>query len=155
MVQVLTHNNQTTLEKTLQSLKALNSDIVVIDHGSIDGTLEVAGRYGRVVQIGENESRSEARNRVVKESKSDWHLYLEPGEVIKSGHAAIANAITKEQVCHRIIVSQGDVVTKPIRLWHRSTGLHFSGPCYESLHPDQNAKPLNVMVFSNQEDQSE
>lgn len=153
--QVLTHNNQNTLEKTLQSLQSLNSDIVVIDHGSVDGTVEIAKRYARVVRVGEKESRSEARNRVVAASECDWHLWVEPWEVMKSGHGSINAATTREQVSHRVIVSQGDVVTKPIRLWHRSTGLHFSGPCYESLYPEQEAKTLGAMLFSTPEDQTD
>lgn len=153
-VHVLTHNNQDTIEKSLKSLEPLKADVVVIDHGSTDGTVAAAKRAARVVRAGDKETRSEARNRVVAESKADWHLYLEPWEEVRAGHAAITAATTKDQLSHRVIVSNGDVVTKPVRLWHRSTGLHFSGPCYESLYPELPAKPLNAMVVAAPANQS-
>lgn len=154
-VQLVTHNNQKTLEKCLKSLEALNSEVVVLDHGSTDGTVDIAKQFGRVVKVGDGESRSEARNRIVAGAKSDWHLCVEPWEVLKAGHQSVLAAVAKAPSAHRLIVSQGDVVTKPIRLWHRATGLHFSGPCYESLFPEAVAKPLNAMAVSDPDDQSE
>jgi tetratricopeptide (TPR) repeat protein len=129
--------------------------VVVIDHGSTDGTVEIAKRYGRVVKMGDGDSRSDVRNRVVNESKYDWHLCVEPWEAIKSAHQSVIAATNNGAAGHRLIVSHGDVVTKPVRLWHRATGMHFSGQCYESLFPEADAKPLNVMVLSAPDDQSE
>lgn len=154
-IQVLTHNNQGTIEKCLKSLEPLNSDIIIIDHGSIDGTLEVAKQYAQIVKMNDAEDRSAARNRIMDRSKLDWHLYIEPWEVVKTGHQSILRAIANDVPSHRLIVSHGDVVTKPIRLWNRSTGMHFSGQCYESLTPETNAKPLNAMIISSPDDKSE
>ncbi len=155
-IQVVTHNNQKTIEKCLKSLEALNSDIIVIDHESTDGTVNIAKNFAKVVKIKDGENRNEARNRIVAESKLDWHLYIEPWETLKTGHQSIASTTSRSPSSHRLIVSQEDVVTKPIRLWHRSTGSVFVGPCYEYLSSEvDDIKPLNSMVMSSPDDNSE
>lgn len=154
-IQVLMHNNQDTLDKCFKSLEPLNSDIVIIDHGSNDNSIEIAKKYGHVIKMKDNDNRSDIRNKIVSESKLDWHMYIEPYEVIKYGHQSILSAIKNHKTGYRLIVSQGDVVTKPIRLWHRDTKMHFGGLCYESLYPEISAKPLNAMAISSHDDKSD
>jgi glycosyltransferase involved in cell wall biosynthesis len=154
-IQIVTHNNQATLEKCLKSLVDLKSEILIIDHDSVDGTVDIAKKYGRVIKVDKNESRSEARNRAVRESKLNWHLWFEPWETLKSGHSSILSATSKGIGSHRMIVSHTDLVTKPIRMWHKETSMKFCGYCYESLFPENSAKPLNVLIASGLLDTSE
>jgi glycosyltransferase involved in cell wall biosynthesis len=155
---ILTHNNSNTLEATLESLRPLHADIWVIDHDSTDDTIDVAKRHvapGRIRRLGNAEARADARNALVLGSSTDWHFYLEPGEVLKAGHAAVLDATKKPPGCYRVFVSQSGLLTKPIRLWHKGAGLSFDGFAYESLFPDRKCDPLNVVVNATPDDKDD
>jgi glycosyltransferase involved in cell wall biosynthesis len=59
-------------------------EIIVVDDGSKDGTFEaVCGRYGSEVAVvrQENQGVSAARNRGVREARSDWIAFLDSDDV--------------------------------------------------------------------------
>lgn len=56
-------------------------DVVVIDHGSADGTLVVADAAGCVI-LPANSEATEARHRAVADARGDWLLFLSPHSVL-------------------------------------------------------------------------
>ncbi|MCC6004643.1 MAG: glycosyltransferase [Thermofilum sp.] len=79
-VVVLTCNSAGTLELLLESLRRQTlppHEIVVVDCGSTDGTIEIARKYGCIVYDKPVKVRAEARNIGVKISKGDIIAFID------------------------------------------------------------------------------
>lgn len=77
---VITKNNENKIKDCLESVKSLSGEILVIDGGSTDKTVEVARRYGaRIIkQVGRG--YSDWRNQGLKNAKGEWIFYLDSDE---------------------------------------------------------------------------
>lgn len=79
---VITKNSENKLERCLESAKLLGGEILVIDGGSTDRTVEIAKKCGaRVVRQREG-SYSTWRDQGIEEAKTDWIFYLDSDEEI-------------------------------------------------------------------------
>lgn len=116
-----------------------------MDLGSIDSTREIAKKHA--TEIVEAQSpRNIARNQVVNNSKHEWHLSIEPWEVMATDHAVINDVINGKDKSYRIMVSNGDFITKEVRLFNKTSHLRFDYPIFESIKPDIDAKVIDVAV---------
>lgn len=78
---LITLNAASQLEKTLQSLQFCD-DLVIVDSGSTDQTLEIAARYGaRVFQL-EWKGFGPQKQYAVAQAKNDWVLCLDADEEV-------------------------------------------------------------------------
>lgn len=93
-VVIPTLNEEVDLPKCLESLKNLADEIIVIDSGSTDRTLDIAKKYQAKIIPHDFKSFSDTRNLGTKKAKGDWVLSLEADVVVPSQLAIeIKNAI--------------------------------------------------------------
>ena len=78
----ITKNEEDRLERTLKPLKDWAGEIVVIDSGSTDKTVEIAKRYGAKVHYNEWKDYATQKNFGLKKTSFDWILFLDADEVI-------------------------------------------------------------------------
>jgi tetratricopeptide (TPR) repeat protein len=88
---VIARNAAETLAHCLASVQGLVSAMVVVDTGSTDATIEVAGAAGaRCVQFCWNNDFAAARNAALQQVKTEWVLVLDADEEIDgAAHAWI------------------------------------------------------------------
>lgn len=94
-VEILTFNNETTIETTLESV-TLFDEILVIDGGSTDRTLEIARRYGAKILMQDEKAKSEGRitdfarvrNQGLEIAKHRWFLFIDSDEMLTPEVAA-------------------------------------------------------------------
>lgn len=79
-----TNNDALRLGRLLETLYPCD-EIVVVDHGSLDATLQVAREYGARIISGRNGATSQHYLRSIR---SEWALLLDPRESISEGLAA-------------------------------------------------------------------
>lgn len=138
-VQILTKNNSKTIQKTLESLQKLNADIVVGDLGSSDETLNICSKYKtKILNLEWEYDYSKARNKLV--NPDNFNLYIEPWEVLKSGHDQI-NQLSNSAYFY--IINKG-TVSKEIRFWK---DIFFKNPVYETIE-DKEAKYETEIIIS-------
>ena len=90
---VITKNEENLLETCLKSC-SFADEIVVIDNGSNDKTVEVAKKHGAKVISFESDDFSKTRNKGMEVAKSDWVLYVDADErVLKDLEMEILDAI--------------------------------------------------------------
>jgi glycosyltransferase involved in cell wall biosynthesis len=80
---VIVKNEEATLAKCINSAKSIVDEIVVLDTGSTDKTIEIAQNLGaKVYQFPWNNDFSAARNEALKYIVGDWVLVLDADETL-------------------------------------------------------------------------
>lgn len=81
-VVIITKNEAHIIGNTLQSLQPLIRDVVIVDSGSTDATLEICRRFGAtIIEMGW-EGYGINKNRGIAAARYDWILSLDADEAI-------------------------------------------------------------------------
>ena len=95
-VVIPTLNEEKDLPRTLESLKNLKADVLVVDSGSIDDTVKIAKKHGARVVHHPFKSFSGTRNFADRQVKSGWILTLEADVVVTKKLAQEIKSSTSE-----------------------------------------------------------
>ncbi len=107
-VVVITHNEEANIGRTLASVQPLIADgkgeIIVVDSGSTDRTVEIAKSYGAKVFIEEWKGYAAQKNSAIEKAAGDWILSLDADEEVdpplahETGDLFPANPPTREEI---------------------------------------------------------
>ena len=75
------HNDERRLARTLETLRPMD-EIVVLDHGSTDGTVRIAREYGARVVMATPERTKED---YAGECANEWIFVIKPDEALSEG----------------------------------------------------------------------
>lgn len=81
-VVIITKNEALNIGNTLQSLRGLTDDIVIVDSGSTDRTLEICRESGATIIETSWDGYGINKNKGVLAAKNDWILSLDADEAI-------------------------------------------------------------------------
>ena len=119
-IQILTRDNEKTIERALKSLAPIEGSIVVGDMGSSDSTLEICSRYGvEIMKLAWRGDYSAARNELA--DPEGMNMMIEPWEFVAKGHEEISACQT---TCSLTVV-RGGTASNEIRIWK---GVKFKNP---------------------------
>jgi len=80
---LIVRDSEKVLAQTLDSAKSFVDEIIVVDTGSLDGTIELAKSYGAQVETFEwIDDFAAARNYSFSFATGDWIMWLDAGDVI-------------------------------------------------------------------------
>lgn len=102
---ILTKNEERNMAAVVQNCLQVTDDVLVVDSGSTDKTVELAEANGaRVVFRAWDNDFSAQRNFGLEQTKADWVLYLDADERLKPELvAAVKEALAKnEDKCYAI-----------------------------------------------------
>jgi glycosyltransferase involved in cell wall biosynthesis len=87
-VVIITHNEEANIGRTLESVTPLVCDgkgeIVVVDSGSTDKTVEVAQSFGAKVFVEEWKGFAAQKNSAIDKARGDWILSLDADEEVSA-----------------------------------------------------------------------
>jgi len=149
-IQIVTKNNEDTIEKCIQSLLPLNAIIAIADIGSSDKTINICKKFKITTNshLAINDY-SALRNKLLKQSKTDWQMYIQPYEFLAAGHDEIKEIISSKNInAFYFKIAQGTIISKEIRLWNNIN--NFVNPCYETLKVKIGLESQNCLIYSNQ-----
>jgi len=90
-VVIITHNEEANIGRTLTSVQPLIADgkgeIIVVDSGSTDRTVEIAKSFGAKVFVEEWKGYAAQKNSAIDKAAGDWILSLDADEELGSGLA--------------------------------------------------------------------
>ncbi len=96
-VAIITFNEAERLPKTLDSIKDLADEIVIIDSNSTDDTIDIAKSYGAKTYTQTWLGYAEQKNLALEKCSNDWILCLDADEVVTQELAEdINNAILED-----------------------------------------------------------
>ena len=91
-VVIITHNEEANIGRTLASVQPLVADgkgeIIVVDSGSTDRTVEIAKSFGAKVFIEEWKGYAAQKNSAIDKAAGDWILSLDADEELESAAGA-------------------------------------------------------------------
>jgi glycosyltransferase involved in cell wall biosynthesis len=111
-VAIITYNEEANLGRTLESVLPLVCDgkgeIIVVDSGSTDRTVEIARSYGAKVFIETWKGYAAQKNSAIEKASGDWILSLDADEEVSRG---------AQSAISRILGPDADVYAKVAGLW--------------------------------------
>jgi glycosyltransferase involved in cell wall biosynthesis len=103
-VVIITYNEEANIGRTLESVKPLVSDgkgeIIIVDSGSTDRTVEIAKWYGAKVFTEEWKGYAAQKNSAIEKATGDWILSLDADEEVDSEMADTIGNLLLGKVRH-------------------------------------------------------
>ncbi len=143
---LIVKNEESVLPRCLESIRTFVDEIVVVDTGSNDHTIEIAHSYGaRVYHFPWIDDFSAARNESLRYARGEWILSIDADEVIDAANAAkIRQIITREDIMavtvRQCIPQQADNIatsyySEYCRIFRRHPDIRFEGAIHEQILP--------------------
>ncbi|MBM7566610.1 tetratricopeptide repeat-containing glycosyltransferase family 2 protein [Paenibacillus sacheonensis] len=108
---MIVKNEERDLPRCLRSAKGIADQIVVVDTGSTDGTVEMARKFGAAVVRSEwTEDFAGARNKGLVHAEGEWILFLDADEELDAG--------TREQL--RTLAQHREITGYFLNVWNYS-----------------------------------
>ena len=135
---LIVRNEEQLLQRSLESVRSIAHQIVVVDTGSTDSTVEIARRNGaEVYSFPWRDDFSAARNAALERATGDWALILDADEELTpEGRDCLQQEIRNESVmAYRLpILDRGreeEGCSYVPRLFRNAPGLFFVGRIHE------------------------
>ena len=145
---LIVKDEEKMLPRALESVRGVAHQIVVVDTGSSDRTVEIAREHGAEVHHFEwCDNFSAARNYALEHVRGDWVLVLDADEALpaKEQHKLQADLAKPNYLGHRLPLvnfievagsteETGDGLCYVPRLFRNAPGLHFIGRVHEQVY---------------------
>lgn len=158
-VAMISRNEESVIGRALASVRPYVDEIVVVDTGSADSTMEIARQFdARVIERPWTDDFSEARNSALSSCRGNWILSVDCdeellptnslGEFLKS-LAADSAEIAYALPIHNTLTN-GQVETHHvIRLFRNQSDIRFCGPIHESVSTSiQHLRPNSTVPIA-------
>lgn len=139
---IIVKNEAGHLERCLTSLRGVCDEIVVVDTGSTDESVEVARRHGAVLgHYPWDGDFSAARNTALAALTAEWVLYIDADEEVQAGdidalHAQLRGADDVVSYTVRFATRVGWTPYWEYRVWRHRPDIRFRNRIHESPVPD-------------------
>lgn len=132
-IQLLVRNNESIIERCLQSLPLEKTKLLVGDLGSTDATIKICKKYTKdIVNVSEMKDRSISRKKLIELSQTDWNFVLNPWEIFFSGHEFLSNLKNKTSNL-KVSIVQGDVLTEETRIINKRNKFDIANRVFETI----------------------
>lgn len=150
---MIVKNEEKFLPQCLESVKGLVDEIIIVDTGSTDRTVEIAGEYGAKIYFHPWEGNfSKSRNISLGYATCDWILVLDADEELDRKYiTAIKSVIKSDQYdvifCSVLSTSQnGDSKNYSHRIFRRGTA-HYEGIVHNQLVHEGKWLHTDIQIF--------
>jgi tetratricopeptide (TPR) repeat protein len=137
---LIVRDEECVLEDCLSSLYSIVDEIIVVDTGSTDRSVELATRHrAKVFHFAWNDDFSAARNFAIEQASCPWLLYIDADERVRDGDRGALQAALRAPgavaATVRFYPRTGFTAYRECRLYRRDPRLRFEGVVHETLFP--------------------
>ena len=141
---IIARNEERFLDQCLKSVQSIADEIVLVDTGSIDGTLEIAKAHdAKIHHYTWNDSFADARNHALSLATGDWVLILDADEAFEPQDTQkfidYINTTTV-QGCHFTIINYigpttggSNTLHNSLRLLRNNGAYQYAGAIHEQI----------------------
>lgn len=136
---MIVKNEEELLPQCLDSIKDVVDELIIVDTGSTDRTVEIAESYGaRVYHHPWKGSFSEARNHSIKYATCDWILQIDADEELEAKDIPILRAALRHKDYNSVLVSlvsemSGGLSINYFQRIYRSGKAHYEGIVHNQI----------------------
>ena len=137
---LIVRNEQEFLEGCLRSIKDHVNEIIIVDTGSTDQTLEIAKRFSHdIFTFPWQDNFSDARNFCISKAKGQWILQIDADERIQPVCASYLQTLLKDPsfIAYRCIdayLPHYSALNGHIRLFRNDKRIRYEGIIHESVN---------------------
>lgn len=106
---IITKNEEGKIKTCLESIKWVD-EIIVIDNGSTDNTIEIVKKYTNRIISMEDQDFSALRNRGMEEAKGEWALFIDSDERVLDSLKNEIETITIDSNFSAYAISRRNVI---------------------------------------------
>ena len=151
---IIAKNEEENLPRLLESIKNRFDEIILVDTGSIDRTVEIAKSYGCRVFLHRWRGFADARNRAVKEATGDWLWHFDADFELEHREFEKALVAMKQapsdveafSIGVRNLGLDGKVKAVSSHIFIHRKGIEWEGKVHESPKTE---KVIGIPVFVN------
>lgn len=162
---MIVKNEEDNLDRCLKSIQGIPDEIIIVDTGSTDSTVEIAKKYTSKIYFYEwNDDFSAARNFSISKASGDWILLLDADDEIDDKYKEQIKELTEDTSVHLYcfktlsFLNENDIENVNIninpRLFQNKPGYRFKGKIHEQLlivikeiNPDAVVKVLPIEIY--------
>ena len=141
---MIVRDEEEMLPRTLEAIAPAVDEIIVVDTGSIDATIEIAKSFGATVIEREwTGSFSDARNASLEAATGDWFIYLDADEVLVAEDVERLSALKGQTWREAFFLHETNftgeegtgvsVVHSALRMFRNRENYRFSGRLHEQI----------------------
>ena len=140
---MIVRNEEEMLAQCLESVSGLVDEIIIVDTGSEDRTVEIAKRYGaRVYHHPWEDNFSLARNQSLGYATCDWTFILDADETLakedfaklrQATHIPDLNVVSVSVHNKHLLTGEFTSFLPSVRLWRRKLNLYYEGIVHNQL----------------------
>lgn len=153
---MIAKNEDNHIEECLKRLRPCRFEIVVVDTGSVDRTVEIAHKYtDKVYHFAWCEDFSAARNFSIEQASNDWVLVIDCDEYLENANLAdIEEAIAQNSHSVGMIVRNNPYIIQGVRsvmserigrLFNRKY-CHYEGSVHEQVRTLDDREPDTFQI---------
>lgn len=106
---IIAKNEQDRIKTCLESVKWAD-EIIVLDNGSTDKTLEIVKQYTNKIFRFENQDYAAFRNKAFEKASGDWVLYVDPDERVLTPLRNEIEQLIKANDCSAYAISRKNII---------------------------------------------
>jgi len=140
---MMVKDEEELLPQCLESIKDHVNEIIIVDTGSTDRTVEIAESYGaRVYHHPWENDFSKHRNQSIQYASNDWILIMDADEEFFPEDAVKIKSVTKESDANFLYLKCYDLektgkvhgVFNQVRLFRNGLGMQYANQVHNQLH---------------------
>ena len=139
---LITKNEEKNIARCLNSIKSIADEVIVVDTGSTDETINIAKSFGcQVYYHPWNNDFSESRNFALDKCTKDWIFSIDADEELYIEHANLLKNLlsntNKEAFYLRLINLIGDISineTSSLRIFRNRKNYRYTGRLHEQIY---------------------
>ncbi|WP_163144140.1 glycosyltransferase family 2 protein [Bacillus sp. 22-7] len=158
---VITKNEEKNIERSIQSYKEIADEIILVDTGSLDRTIDIADKHGaKIYHYDWDNNFAKAKNFALSKASGEWIVFLDADEYFDKETANllpnVLNQINSNKLFDALNVKMihtdgynGRVISEnpAIRIFRNRKSIRFIGSIHEK--PMNNGSILNALNPSN------
>ncbi len=157
---MMVRNEEAHLARCIDSVKDHVDEIVIVDTGSTDKTIEIAKSYGaKVYEHAWEDSFSVARNQVISHVETEWILQLDADEVMppedakKIKDTMISAHNSDTNLIHMVLINKAEDGTEELsfintgKIMRVVPGLHFKNRVHNKLSCPGHTRLTNLKII--------
>lgn len=154
---IMVKNEEKFLPGCLESIKDIVDEIIIVDTGSTDNTINIAKSYGaKIYHYPWRNHFSKARNQTIRYATCDWILYIDADEELdKDDGPKLKQALNDDSVNVIYIpivgrkygVDKNTTIVNTERVYRNHLGFHYKGAVHNALQHRGMRKCIDAKLY--------